>query len=73
MVSIVGTNNNLPQLRNIMNHDNSDQPEIYKNPLIECIITISWSILKSRNKSYKLIKLLRYFITIIVFSQVILN
>ena len=52
---------------------NRDRPKIYKNPLIECTITGLMGILKSGHKSYKLIKLLRYYLTIILFSQVILK
>ena len=52
---------------------NRDQPEIYENPLIERMITGLMGHFKGGHKSYKLIKTVRYSLTIITFSQVILN
>ena len=44
---------------------NRDRPEVYENPQIECTITCLVGMLKSGHKSYKLIKPLRYSLTII--------
>ena len=53
---------------------NRDWPEIYENPLSEYTIgELMVHLLKSQHKIYNLIKPLKYTLTIIMFSQVILN